>query len=99
MLEKGLRPQVLAINVSKFLPASRCSKRQLGIRSQIHDICDHEDWRLCDFNHGQQSNVFDFASEVAVVFNDKRLGVLIDIMGRVFIILVPLLVSLSIIMD
>ena len=32
-LEKGLRPQVLAINVSKFLPASRCSKRQLGIRS------------------------------------------------------------------
>ena len=33
VLEKGLRPQVLAINVSKFLPASRCSKRQLGIRS------------------------------------------------------------------
>ena len=32
-LEKGLRPLVLAINVSKFLPASRCSKRQLGIRS------------------------------------------------------------------
>ena len=34
VLEKGLRPLVLAINVSKFLPASRCSKRQLGIRSQ-----------------------------------------------------------------
>ena len=34
VLEKGLRPQVLAINVSKFLPASRCSKRQLGTRSQ-----------------------------------------------------------------
>ena len=33
LLEKGLRPQVLAINVSKFLPASRCSKRQLGSRS------------------------------------------------------------------
>ena len=33
LLEKGLRPQVLAINVSKFLPASRCSKRQLAIRS------------------------------------------------------------------
>ena len=35
VLEKGLRPLVLAINVSKFLPASRCSKRQLGIRSQF----------------------------------------------------------------
>ena len=33
VLEKGLRPLVLAINVSKFLPASRCSNRQLGIRS------------------------------------------------------------------
>ena len=33
VLEKGLRPLVLAINVSKFLPASSCSKRIVGIRS------------------------------------------------------------------
>ena len=33
VLEKGLRPLVLAINVSKFLPASSCSKRLVGIRS------------------------------------------------------------------
>ena len=39
VLEKGLRPLVLAINVSKFLPASRCSHRLLGIRS-----CDPSDF-------------------------------------------------------
>ena len=33
VLEKGLRPLVLAINVSKFLPASSCSNRLVGIRS------------------------------------------------------------------
>ena len=33
VLEKGLRPLVLAINVPKFLPASSCSKRIVGIRS------------------------------------------------------------------
>ena len=33
VLEKGLRPLVLAINVSKFLPASSCSKGLVGIRS------------------------------------------------------------------
>ena len=35
VLEKGLRPLVLAINVSKFLPASSCSKRLVGIRSIV----------------------------------------------------------------
>ena len=42
--------------------------------NESYDICDHEDWRLCDFNHRQQCNVFDFASQVTVVFNDKATG-------------------------
>ena len=32
VLDKGLEPKVLAINVSKFIPASKCSRRQIGIR-------------------------------------------------------------------
>jgi len=41
VLEKGLRPLVLAINVSKFLPASSCSKKIVGIWSKKIDWAHH----------------------------------------------------------